>query len=269
VTQTIPMLALMSLTGAPGDISARIVGLDDCDTRQCIKVRVTADSESGTQARFELAGDTLLPVRVADALGPRAAEGYYAIVEAIGVGLRRGRKAWRAPLKRALDSLEAAGVVRCHERLPEVQLEPEIERRLAAIAGRYFRATGRRLVVTSGTRGPESQAEAMYIKLRLGVNLLRQYRDRASVLEIRDAWRQTKRAGGGREECIAAMATAIARQMSEERYISRHLRSGAVDVRSRNMTRKDKAALLRSAREEPGVRIMEEGRPPHFHLSFL
>ena len=49
-------------------------------------------------------------------------------------------------------------------------------------------------------------------------------------------------------------------------FISKHLLDDAVDIRSRNLNRREKALFRKLARAR-GFRVLLETRPPHFHLS--
>jgi hypothetical protein len=53
------------------------------------------------------------------------------------------------------------------------------------------------------------------------------------------------------------------------RYLSRHLAGRAFDVRSTGMKKKTRATFRRVVREVGGLRVLEEGKPPHFHFELL
>ena len=146
----------------------------------------------------------------------------------------------------------------------DVRLSGRMESTLRRIARRYHERTGQRLHVTSGTRSPRQQAEAMYDKLRLGVRLTRLYRDYEAAAEIQQTYRRHRRAG--RRRCVRAIARVIRRQVDRGCFISRHLHASAVDVRSRTMSARQRRVFREVVREVGGVELLEEGRPPHFHL---
>ena len=176
------------------------------------------------------------------------------------------KKSKRKPLaKAALDRLFQAGLILTHSLEEDVSLTVTIERRVAALGYSFFRETGKRVVVTSGSRTPESQAKAMHTKHRLGVRLSRFYRS-AAAKEIEIAFRAAAQSGADREAIIAAGADVIRQQMARGVYISKHLMHDAVDIRSRDLTRRQKSLFRRLAREH-GFRVLLETRPPHFHLS--
>lgn len=191
-----------------------------------------------------------------------------AILTSVGRSIRARSKHRKAAARRALDQLESSGHVDYLELLPTVEIRAPIRERLERIASRYFRATGRRVVVTSGTRGPHGQAAAMFGKLARGSNLVRLYRNRRAARAIQNAYRSGRRLKRSRAEIVGAMAGVITNQVDQGVYISKHLLSGAVDVRSRNLSRADRRALRQAVAAERGVRVLEEHKPPHFHLSF-
>ncbi|HEY8431405.1 MAG TPA: hypothetical protein VIL20_23655 [Sandaracinaceae bacterium] len=152
-----------------------------------------------------------------------------------------------------------------HYRLEQgVELGPRMESVIARIAREFHRRTGRGIVVTSGTRTPREQAEAMYEKLRLGQSLTRLYRDYGAAAEIQAAYRAHRREG--RAACVAAMARVIDAQVRRGLYVSRHLHASAADVRSRDMSRRERRIFEQIVRSMPEVSLLPEGVPPHFHL---
>jgi hypothetical protein len=151
------------------------------------------------------------------------------------------------------------------EALPDVSLSTKVEEKLNAVAERFRKKVGRTFVVTSGTRDPDTQADLIYVKLRAGEDLLRLYKDRVAVLELKriyDAGRDEKRS---RSNIVAQLASAIRSQIKRGVFISAHLRSGAADVRSTNMNEAEKRAFSEIARDT-GLSVMLESTPPHFHL---
>ncbi len=59
----------------------------------------------------------------------------------------------------------------------------------------------------------------------------------------------------------------INEQIKKGKYISKHLKKGAVDVRSRDMTESDKTFFKKAAAGIALIVILE-ATPPHFHLQF-
>src|SRR5690606_21888510 len=152
-----------------------------------------------------------------------------------------------------------------HYRLEEgVRLGREMRPVIARIAAEFHRRTGRGIVITSGTRSPREQADAMYDKLRLGQRLTSLYLDYGAASEIQTAYHDHRRRG--RARAVSAMARVIEGQIARGCFISRHLRSSAADVRSRDMTRRQRRIFEQVVARERRVSMLEEGTPPHFHL---
>ncbi|MGK3968600.1 hypothetical protein WMF38_31010 [Sorangium sp. So ce118] len=151
-----------------------------------------------------------------------------------------------------------------YEVLPGVTLPAKIAAKLEQIDRGYARRTREHLVITSGTRDANRQARAMFTKLRLGEDLLQLYRNKAAVQEIKKAYQASSRKPP--EQVVAAMEAVIQDQIDRGIYVSAHLRRGAVDVRNRTMSSKERRAFVESAAEVEGVLVIEETTPPHYHL---
>ncbi|WP_437306274.1 hypothetical protein [Sorangium sp. So ce388] len=151
-----------------------------------------------------------------------------------------------------------------YEVLPGVTLPAKIAAKIEQIDQGYARRTREHLVITSGTRDANRQARAMFTKLRLGEDLLQLYRNKAAVQEIKKAYQASSRKPP--EQVVAAMESVIQDQIDRGIYVSAHLRRGAVDVRNRTMSSKERRAFLESAREVEGVLVIDETTPPHYHL---
>lgn len=145
-----------------------------------------------------------------------------------------------------------------------VRLGPRMERVIRRIARAFHRRTGRGIHVTSGTRSPREQARAMFFKLRRGQRLTRLYRDYDAASEIQRAYQRHRREGRG--VCVRAMARVIRAQVERGCFISRHLRASAADVRSRDMSRRERRVFRQVVARFDQVSLLEEGTPPHFHL---
>ncbi|WP_437301598.1 hypothetical protein [Sorangium sp. So ce426] len=150
--------------------------------------------------------------------------------------------------------------------LPGVELAPAVEQKVAELASAYFRRTGKELVVTSGTRDPARQAEAMHELFRHGADVLGLYKDKTAAREIKSAYEEGRSAEHAPEATIAALERVIRAQIDRGVFISAHLREGAVDIRNRDMTPAEKRAFLEGVDEVGGVFALEESRPPHYHL---
>lgn len=147
---------------------------------------------------------------------------------------------------------------------PDVVLGPEMQSTVERIASEFHRRTGRRLHVTSGTRTPDEQADAMFEKLARGERLTTLYRDFEAASEIQAAYRRHRRAG--RRVAVREMARVIRAQIERGCFISRHLTANAVDVRSRSLSRRDQQVFRDVVAAIGEVELLQEGVPPHFHL---
>ena len=149
-----------------------------------------------------------------------------------------------------------------------VSLSSEVEDNVSDIADSYYQETGKSLVVTSGTRTPFQQANAMYTKFDLGgaqeINL---YRNRAAATEIYTAYTNGIASGLSRDQIVASMSAVVQRQVDGSIFISKHLMAGAVDIQSKYMTASQKVAF-RAAAAPIASTVILETKPPHWHLQF-
>jgi hypothetical protein len=150
--------------------------------------------------------------------------------------------------------------------LSGVTLSPEAADALERIDDAYYKRTGQRLVITSGTRDAARQAKAMYKMIRLGADIIGLYRNKAAAREIKAAYTKASGAGKPADAVVMAMYDTIRDQISRGVYISAHLRAGAVDIRNRNMSASQKRAFEQSVSEVGGASLLEETKPPHYHL---
>ncbi|MRG97458.1 hypothetical protein [Polyangium spumosum] len=150
--------------------------------------------------------------------------------------------------------------------LPDVTLADAVADKVDEIDEAYFRRTGKHLTVTSGTRDAARQAKAMYKMLRLGGDPMRLYRNKEAAREIKQAYERARAKGKAPDDVVEAMYDVLRAQITRGVYISAHLRAGAVDVRSRDMSSRDKKAFVAAVNEAKGVTLLEESAPPHWHL---
>ncbi|MCU0658819.1 MAG: hypothetical protein MUF64_27235 [Polyangiaceae bacterium] len=155
-------------------------------------------------------------------------------------------------------------------RARDLRLTDEAKGRLVRIAERYARATGQRLVVTGGTRSARRQAQLMIEKLEHGDDMVGLYEQKDAAREVEAAYQEVQR--GARRRRHGALERAqqvIEAQMQRGVYVSQHLLSGAVDVRSRGMSEALREALKQAVSAEPGAALLDErdGAEPHFHLA--
>jgi hypothetical protein len=148
--------------------------------------------------------------------------------------------------------------------LPDVTLSGEAAAKVEALDRAFFKKTGAHLVVTSGTRDASRQAAAMYKMIRLGGDVLELYKNKAAAREIKQAY--DRAAGRAPEDVVAAMHAVIQGQIDRGVFISAHLRAGAVDIRNRTMSPVERRAFGKAVEEVGGIALLEESRPPHYHL---
>ena len=148
-----------------------------------------------------------------------------------------------------------------------VSLTTDVERKVAVLAETQVKLGGNRLTITSGTRTPTTQAEAMLTKIKLGDPIMKLYRDKKAASDVLHSYRVARHQNASEEQTVNAMAYAIELQMDAGVYISNHLKAGAVDVRSKDMTSADKSDFMAAIQDTPGLRLgSEESKPPHFHV---
>lgn len=153
-----------------------------------------------------------------------------------------------------------------YELLPDVKLPARVEEKIRAVADRFHAKTGKTLIVTSGTRDAEDQAEAVFDKLELGDDILKLYRSKTAVAELVRVYELGKARKLDRAASVQNLAVTIKNQMRRGVFISAHLKDGAADVRSTNMSPVEKRQFLEEALGVGGLSVMFETVPPHFHL---
>jgi peptidoglycan hydrolase-like protein with peptidoglycan-binding domain len=129
----------------------------------------------------------------------------------------------------------------------------------------YYLWTGERITVTSGTRTPREQGEAMYDNWYYRRNEGTRYTNREAEEEIRRSYDDHSRRHGRRSSTVDAMTSVIENQMRHGTYISLHLRGRAVDIRTRDMSSEENHVVDYLARQL-GVRPLDE--EDHYHLQF-
>ena len=147
-----------------------------------------------------------------------------------------------------------------------VTLTDAIKAKIKTIADAYNKATKKTITVTSGTRTAASQAEAMYVKLE-GGDKLTIYKDQVNAKEIKKSYDDGKAAKKSKADIVKEMTSTIKAQIKKGKYISKHLKAGAVDVRSKDMSDSEKAEFKKAA-AATAVSVILETTPPHFHLQF-
>lgn len=160
------------------------------------------------------------------------------------------------------------GLQRYYALAQGVVLGTDIEWRVAAIASAYHAETGKTIRINSGTRSARSQAAAMHTKFAAGgASETRLYRAREQAQRLFDLFEDGRAAGKNREAVVDDMTSEIEAQMAAGVFISKHLRAGAVDVRSTDMSQREKQ-IFRKAAERHADSVILETHPPHWHLQF-
>ena len=147
-----------------------------------------------------------------------------------------------------------------------VILEANIKLKVKKIADKYYSSTQKGIVITSGTRTSKSQAEAMNGKL-VGGDKLAVYKNRVAAQEIKKSYDDAVTAKKLKPQVIQSIKSTIDSQILKKVYISKHLRKGAIDVRSRDMTPNEKIKF-KTAALGVATKVILEVTPPHFHLQF-
>ena len=147
-----------------------------------------------------------------------------------------------------------------------VTLSADVKTKIGIIADSYHKKSGKIITITSGTRTAKSQASSMYGKLAAGSDM-KVYRDQASAQAIKKIYDEAVKANKTKIEIISELTQTIEKQIKEGKYISKHLKKGAVDVRSRDMTIAQKKQFRESA-EATATKVILETRPPHWHIQF-
>jgi hypothetical protein len=143
----------------------------------------------------------------------------------------------------------------------------KIEKTVAQFAKQAAARIQRPIVVTSAARTPQSQAEALRTKIAMGDNIMKLYRDKQSAYAVLLAYKQAKHAGASKAQVVEQMAEVIESQVDQGVFLSNHLREGAVDIRTRDLTNWQRKQLIAAAEEVPGVhKTILESIPPHLHI---
>ncbi len=151
-------------------------------------------------------------------------------------------------------------------------LSMDARTKLARIADEYYEKTGRVLYVTSGSRTPQKQAEAMYDNFYNHRNQSPPYKDVRSFQEIKAVYDQGLHSHWGKSKTVGEMTRQIEDQIRHHRFISRHLRGNGVDVRMRDMSPGEKRAFERAVDDVLHLDARGHHRwfleTDHYHVQF-
>lgn len=93
---------------------------------------------------------------------------------------------------------------------PRINVAPIIAKVLEAAAAAFKRRTGKTMIVTSATRHPHSQADAMYEKFKAGASGS-DYKNQAALREIETVYVAGRQSGKTKEQIVAEMEKIIVR----------------------------------------------------------
>jgi peptidoglycan hydrolase-like protein with peptidoglycan-binding domain len=143
--------------------------------------------------------------------------------------------------------------------LSDVLMTKDLEKKAAKLANTYFALTSKNLVVTSGYRPPFRQAPAIYDNLILkGTAVVRgTYKNKRLIDEIIAAFQANR---SNEANAKAAMQKVIENQVKRGAFISNHLLSNAIDLRTRTTIK----AKLQQTLNQVGGRLVDEGN--HYHV---
>ena len=89
----------------------------------------------------------------------------------------------------------------------------------------------------------------------------------SAAQKIKSIYDEGVKANKNKSELIEEIKSEIDTQINQGIYISKHLKHGAIDVRSRDMSNEEKKQFEEAAKEVADTVILET-IPPHFHLQF-
>lgn len=149
-----------------------------------------------------------------------------------------------------------------------VSLSAAIEDKVSKIARIYYALTKSNIYVTSGTRTPATQARAMFNNLKQKRSWLTStYKTQTLAGPVGIAFDTAQAAGQSDQATISDMEKVISNQVATGQYISNHLISGAVDIRSKNMN-PSQLVIFKDVAPHIAKLVLLETTSPHWHLQF-
>jgi hypothetical protein len=138
-------------------------------------------------------------------------------------------------------------------------LPAEVVSKANALSEAVQAATGHQIHVTSGYRDPMRQAAAMYGNY--ADNSSSRYKNPRAAAEVRAAFDDGRRRGLSRGQTVIAMADVMTNQIKRGVNLSRHMQSGAIDIK------RPPAHVLRVILSNPTVQsVLPED--DHIHIQF-
>lgn len=153
-----------------------------------------------------------------------------------------------------------------------IVLSDEAIKFLDKIGVEYYKRTGKRFNVNSGTRTPYRQANAMLGVIEAGDKTLSKYGNRQAINEILNAYRT----GKSRDEKVQAMADVIQSQVNRNIFISNHLKAGGIDIATvgdtatgvPRMSAAEEKIMIEIAKKVTGGQAFKEMFPEHIHIQY-
>jgi hypothetical protein len=146
-------------------------------------------------------------------------------------------------------------------------LSPAVERKINQLADAYFNLTQKKIVITDGTRTAAEQAVQVFNKIM--AHDLTIYINQRAANQIKAAFDLARSQGKSKADTLKAMTAVIERQVENGVFLSKHLTAKAFDVRNNDMTDRQKGIFKQVAQTIGGVTLLEETRPPHFHMQLV
>lgn len=140
-----------------------------------------------------------------------------------------------------------------------LDLPDEVVAQANALSDTLVKTTGHQIHVTSGRRDARRQATAMYNNYLQGKPP--RYANVAAHAEVLRAFSRGRRNLHGRDAVIESMAIILANQMRRGIYLSRHMRSMAIDIRM------PPANVVSAIRRHPSVQSVGV-EDDHLHIQF-
>lgn len=100
-----------------------------------------------------------------------------------------------------------------------------------------------------------------------GGDKLAVYKDQLAAKEVIKIYDDSIAAKKSKNQVVEEIKAVIDKQIRDQKFISQHLKQGAVDIRCRDMSVIEKSDLKKAAKGVGAVVILET-IPPHFHLQF-
>jgi N-acetylmuramoyl-L-alanine amidase/murein DD-endopeptidase MepM/ murein hydrolase activator NlpD/peptidoglycan hydrolase-like protein with peptidoglycan-binding domain len=147
----------------------------------------------------------------------------------------------------------------------DILVTASLETKMEELAKKVYDDTkpNHKITYSSGYRGPDRQAKAMYDNIvKNGIKDLDKYKATDLADEVKKAYNDNK--DKGETETVKKMTEVLEAQVAKGKYISRHMRSGAVDVSSGDKSYYDK--IRKFVKEMGGDDPLDEG--DHLHIQF-